>query len=230
MGTDDYEGYDRAHGKNAFGKHLVHNHRMVLKKTSITAPASGAGKGPVLLAEEKRQLVSAKTTSDQWAVVQDKCDLFTIGQVVGNGYTIKFTPELQENVEVCLSVRPEIPQDTTLYPFKDFAEAEENGAVGQPMHVDVTQADDKAPFCAKVNRSGTFFPILRRDYQEGNYTLYFGSFLLFFLLFCVASFCIKKKGSKVERPRDKACAKCTSCWFLSAGIVCFIMVSVLVPA
>jgi len=223
--SDRYPGYDRFQKHSAFGFKRQTIIRAVVDTGAIT-PRAGAK----LLAEEEGDttVVSAKSTPDQWAVVRDECNLFVIGQLVGNGFAVNFDPEPTENVEICVAVRFDIPQDTTLYPFKDFANAREDGSVGWPQQMEVTSAADNAPFCAMVNKSGTYFPIIRRDFTAGNYTLQFLGFLFMMLVCCACSYMSAKKGK--ARPEIRARTRSVALWTCGSCFISFIMLVVLTPA
>jgi hypothetical protein len=218
--TDAYPGYSRHSKHNPYGYSAQEVIRVVTN--------SNAG-GAKLLAEADKQeakVVRAESKAEQWAVVRDECNLFVIGQLVGNGFTVKFDPEPAEPVQVCLAVRFDIPQDAVAYPYKDFANAREDGSVGWPLTLDVTAASDNSPYCAFINNSGTYFPIMRRDFTAGDYTLPFVMFLFMMFVCCACTFFARSKttaGFRVK-PRTMALWTCATC-FISA-----VMVTVLIPA
>jgi hypothetical protein len=129
-------------------------------------------------------------------------------------------------VQVCLAVRFDIPQDSVAYQYKDFANARADGSVGWPQTIEVTAASPESPYCAFINGSGTYFPILRRDFTAGNYIPQFVGFVLLMLSCCACSvFAVKKTTPEVQaRTRSLALWTCASCF------ISFIMMVVLIPA
>ena len=149
-----------------------------------------------------------------------------IGQLVGNGFTIKFEPEPAESVKVCLAVRFDIPQDKASYYIKDFANAREDGTVGWPQEMEVTAVEDNAPYCAMINKSGTYFPIIRRDFTAGDYTLPFLAFTFVMLSCCASSIMAVKK----TKPAYQAKTRSLAAWTCASCFISFVMVVVLIPA
>ena len=127
---------------------------------------------------------------------------------------------------MCLAVRFDIPQDSVAYQYKDFANARADGSVGWPQITEVTAASPESPYCAFINGSGTYFPIIRRDFTAGNYIPQFVGFVLLMLSCCACSvFAVKKTTPEVQaRTRSLALWTCASCF------ISFIMVVVLIPA
>ena len=234
--TNKFQGYDRYQKSNPYGHKVQERRRYVpasklavgkLDSSGLSTKAVG-GKRTLLqqpdTSEEK--VVSAKSTPAQWAVVRDECNLFTVGQVVGNGFSVKFDPEPADPVKVCLAVRFDIPQDTATYKYKDFANSREDGTLGWPQLMEVTAASDMSPFCAMIGKSGTYFPILRRDFTAGNYTMPFVTFVVMMLMCCACSVMSVKK----TRPEIKAYTLSWATWTCSSCFISFLMVCVLIPA
>merc|ERR1711865_686143 len=73
---------------------------------------------------------------------------------------------------------------------------------------------------------GTYFPILRRDFTAGNYTMPFVTFVVMMLMCCACSVMSVKK----TRPENKAYTLSWATWTCSSCFISFLMVCVLVPA
>jgi hypothetical protein len=232
--SDRYPGYDRWQKRRSYGFkkqtviRAVADTEAIAKATAKVAVGHRSGAKLLDEAEAGAVVVSAKSTPDQWAVVRDQCNLFTIGQLVGNGFTVKFDPEPTENVEVCIAVRFDIPQDKVIYPYKDFANARSDGSVGWPQNMEVTAAADNAPYCAMINQSGTYFPILRRDFEAGNYVPQFVGFMFMMLACCACSIYSNKRTT--NSTTHKARFRSAALWTCASGFISLIMLVVLIPA
>jgi hypothetical protein len=125
-----------------------------------------------------------------------------------------------------LAVRFDIPQDTATYQYKDFANSREDGTLGWPQKMEVTAASETSPFCAMVGKSGTYYPVLRRDFTAGNYTLPFIMFVIIMLMCCACSvFSVKK-----TKPAIQAYTRSWAVWTCASCFISFVMVCVLIPA
>jgi hypothetical protein len=77
-----------------------------------------------------------------------------------------------------------------------------------------------------INKSGTYFPIIRRDFTSGDYTLPFLAFT-FMMLFCCASSIMAVKKTK---PAYQARTRSLAAWTCASCFISFVMVVVLIPA
>lgn len=88
-----------------------------------------------------------------------------VGQILGDCVDFSTSEDLQDGVELCLSVSADIPQDKTTFPDVDFALRSGTGdsATTRPVSpaLDVEKRDDGQELCATVDEGGVYCPIRR---------------------------------------------------------------------
>lgn len=110
------------------------------------------------LAKESSADVSCYTT-----VTNDK-EVF-VGQITGDCVEFSSSQNLQDGVQLCLSVSSDIPQDSATFPQVDFALRTGSGdsATTRPVTpaLSLEQRDSGQKLCATVDNGGTYCPIRR---------------------------------------------------------------------
>jgi hypothetical protein len=92
--------------------------------------------------------------------------------------------------------------------------------------MEVTAASETSPFCAMVGKSGTYYPVLRRDFTAGNYTGPFVAFIFAMLICCACSI----YSVKMTTPAKQAYTRSWATWTCAACFISFLMICILIPA
>jgi len=98
-------------------------------------------------------------------VVADACGV-PIGQVISDGLAFNSDRTLVGTTQLCLTPRPDLPQDATTYPILDVAIDRGSGKLSKPLQVTLTERTGS--YCVDAQQSVSYTLVRRKSSFEAD--------------------------------------------------------------